>query len=75
MRPGMGRTSYSFKLHDVSEQARSFINEVWNADCTIALDSSSGMIPSNLVGKVVGSRPFAKSDTWFSVGPACLLLF
>lgn len=27
---------------------------------------SSGMIPLSLVGKVMGSKPFAKSDTWFS---------
>lgn len=30
------------------------------------VELSSGMIPSHLVGKVVGSKPFTKSDTWFS---------
>ncbi|KAF6237659.1 hypothetical protein HO173_003860 [Letharia columbiana] len=30
------------------------------------VELSSGMIPPNLVGKATGSKPFAKSDTWFS---------
>lgn len=30
------------------------------------VELGAGMIPASLVGKVVGSKPFAKCDTWFS---------
>ena len=62
MCPCEGSVSDSPELH-----IWSFTEDARNADCTIALHSKSGMIPASLVGKAGGSKPFAKSDTWFSV--------